>query len=319
MKKKLLLAAFLMGSFLTVSAQETISFETAEGYTAGSIYEQNGWVVTSYTEVEGGPTLYVQNQVISAEDSSEGDQSFKITEEAEFGGQSNLVVGGFKEVAADFDRISVSFDIWMSETQLANFGFTAFQDGNYAGRFMFDYEEGIFVLNNGVDPETGDPILTYEPAGDATWAAQTWYNVELVFDYTNSTITYFLDGTQIAQFETLDGTTGFNNIAITHDNYGGYAYVDNLVIEEAEVAAIEGFNNNVLSVFPNPAKDVVNITNAQGLNNVSIIDLNGRTVKSVNFNGVSEATVNVSDLTAGVYMMNIAGEKGNSTQKIVKQ
>ncbi|WP_159799007.1 T9SS type A sorting domain-containing protein [Flavobacterium sp. MK4S-17] len=86
-------------------------------------------------------------------------------------------------------------------------------------------------------------------------------------------------------------------------------------------AGTNDFLSSQLSVFPNPTSNVINITNSNNIlvEGIEIIDLNGRTVKTIKFDGVAEAQVNVSDLSAGVYMMNISSDKGSVTKKIVKQ
>jgi hypothetical protein len=100
-------------------------------------------------------------------------------------------------------------------------------------------------------------------------------------------------------------------------NYG-WAAIDNVTI----TSPTAGTNNADLaefSVFPNPANNIVNITNAKvAINNVSVTDLNGRTVKNAKFDGVAEAQVNISDLASGIYMMTISSDKGTTTKKIVK-
>jgi len=77
---------------------------------------------------------------------------------------------------------------------------------------------------------------------------------------------------------------------------------------------------STVSVYPNPATDVINITNTENVlvNGVTVTDLNGRTVKSAKFAGVADAQVNVSDLSAGVYMVTVTSDKGSLTKKIVK-
>ncbi|MGX7666558.1 T9SS type A sorting domain-containing protein [Flavobacterium pedocola] len=76
-----------------------------------------------------------------------------------------------------------------------------------------------------------------------------------------------------------------------------------------------------LSVYPNPANDVVNITNngALQINKVTVTDINGRTVKTINLDGVSESQINVSELNAGVYFVNIDTNEGSATKKVVKK
>ncbi len=75
-----------------------------------------------------------------------------------------------------------------------------------------------------------------------------------------------------------------------------------------------------ISTYPNPAKNVINISN--GLNavieSVELTDLNGRVVKTQAINA-TEGQVSISDLSAGVYMMKVSTDKGVATKKVVKQ
>ncbi|MFZ4670650.1 MAG: choice-of-anchor J domain-containing protein [Flavobacterium sp.] len=74
-----------------------------------------------------------------------------------------------------------------------------------------------------------------------------------------------------------------------------------------------------LSVYPVPATTEVNVSLDDALlESIEIADLNGRIVKSMKVNATS-TTINVSDLSTGVYMMNIKSDKGNVVKKIVKQ
>lgn len=74
------------------------------------------------------------------------------------------------------------------------------------------------------------------------------------------------------------------------------------------------------SVFPNPSTGIVNISskNNNAIDVVQVTDLNGRIVKTNNMNGVSDAQINISDLTSGVYFVNIKTDAGSGTTKIVK-
>lgn len=61
-----------------------------------------------------------------------------------------------------------------------------------------------------------------------------------------------------------------------------------------------------ISIYPNPAKDVINILNDNNLNitNVEILDLTGRTVLSTD----KSADINISELPEGQYFVKIYGE-----------
>lgn len=75
------------------------------------------------------------------------------------------------------------------------------------------------------------------------------------------------------------------------------------------------------SISPNPTSGLINVSNNDGINvnEITVTDLNGRIVKTNKFDNVSNIQVNISDLSAGVYMMNIKSEQGNATKKIIKQ
>lgn len=131
-------------------------------------------------------------------------------------------------------------------------------------------------------------------------------------DYTMYTDTYTVPTTGVYYL-------GFNYVAPGHDaDDFGRLLLDNVTV----TSSFAGVNNALasqFSVFPNPASNVVKVSNANALvNNVTITDVNGRTVKTAKFEGVSEAEVNVSDLSAGVYMMTISSDKGTTTKKIIK-
>ena len=99
---------------------------------------------------------------------------------------------------------------------------------------------------------------------------------------------------------------------------------DFLSIDDVTVTrtlSTENFFKSNFAVYPNPATSVLNITssNNAAINAASITDINGRTVKTVSMNAVSEAQINISDLTAGVYFLNVTSDAGTGTSKIVKK
>lgn len=82
-------------------------------------------------------------------------------------------------------------------------------------------------------------------------------------------------------------------------------------------AGINETANSSFEVYPNPANDVINIK----LNNksnalINILDLSGKLVKTTNVNGTS-TSINTSDLTSGVYFVDVINGNNIETQKIV--
>lgn len=97
-----------------------------------------------------------------------------------------------------------------------------------------------------------------------------------------------------------------------------------LMIDDFKVTATtlstDDFVSSKFSVYPNPTNDLVTVSNNGSIqiNKVSILDINGRTVKSLNYNGVTETQINVAELNAGIYFMNIDTNEGIATKKVIK-
>jgi hypothetical protein len=72
------------------------------------------------------------------------------------------------------------------------------------------------------------------------------------------------------------------------------------------------------AMYPNPAQTSVNIQSQSIIRNVIVIDLQGRRV--ARFEGdTAEMSIDVSGLTAGIYLLHVATDAGQSVQKLVKQ
>ena len=71
-----------------------------------------------------------------------------------------------------------------------------------------------------------------------------------------------------------------------------------------------------ISVYPNPAKDIINISSSEQINEVEIINLAGQIVYSSKENS-KNLTINTAFLEKGNYLVNIHTDKGISTKKIV--
>ena len=80
------------------------------------------------------------------------------------------------------------------------------------------------------------------------------------------------------------------------------------------------FDENSIQIYPNPATNEINVSNTRnsGISTITIMDVNGRTIKQNTFNNFSNVQVNIAELSKGVYLMKINLEAGIVTKKIVK-
>lgn len=75
--------------------------------------------------------------------------------------------------------------------------------------------------------------------------------------------------------------------------------------------------DNSIQVFPNPTSDIIHVTPVNNLSPYRILDLNGRVVHQGTIHG--ESTIDLSDLSSGVYMLHVMSDSGNVVRRIVKQ
>lgn len=87
-----------------------------------------------------------------------------------------------------------------------------------------------------------------------------------------------------------------------------------IVVETQSPIGINENNTVDITPFPNPSSDIVNIPVAgmDGFADLRVMDLTGKIVKNQRINAANSnnITVNVSDLTSGIYVFNIIFENG---------
>jgi hypothetical protein len=119
-------------------------------------------------------------------------------------------------------------------------------------------------------------------------------------------------------------TTGTYYFSFLHNSPANATGTHALIVDNftvSEVLSRRDFLFSKIAIFPNPTTGIVNIRNEANLliESIDISDINGRTIKVVSPKNISNVEVNISDLTSGVYFMNIKTNEGSTIKKIVKQ
>ena len=70
-----------------------------------------------------------------------------------------------------------------------------------------------------------------------------------------------------------------------------------------------------MKLYPNPAQNVLNIESEAAISSISISDLTGKTVMAKQDPGTS---IDISQLTSGMYLVRIDSDKGSTTKKLIK-
>ena len=94
-------------------------------------------------------------------------------------------------------------------------------------------------------------------------------------------------------------------------------YIDNVYFHKTTTAANESFEAKAFTIYPNPANEVVNLQGFTTIESVGVYNLLGQEVKHLSPNAAT-ATVNVSDLQKGVYVIKAVIEGKETSHKFIK-
>lgn len=310
MKRKLFFSGLLFSLVITANAQDqAYSFESAEGFTLGAINNQEGWTVVS--EDPGEAT----QSVVSDAQHTAGTRSLKIM-------GVNGDHGSFWGANSPFfdnpgNKVRLTLDVYIIPPTAGGpksdiyIGADAPALGNITARIIFNTENKIEI--NDVLPGGG---VGYKET--VSYSTGVWYSLRVDFDFVADTIKYYLNNTLILS-GTAVGASEVQQLSFKHSNYSNGAYIDNIKIEESTLGTEEHLASK-LSVYPNPATDVINISNPQNLaiNGVMVTDLNGRTIINQESTNDAETRVYLNGISAGIYSIQINTDKGTSTQKVIK-
>ncbi len=175
-----------------------------------------------------------------------------------------------------------------------------------------------------------------DPNGDWIKSGVAWGS--LGFDQ-NWVIHAILTGVPSIQWLSVDPVSGttppgeLDDLTVTFDatelEMGSYSatiqvnsnsVVDPIVNVPVNLAVIVGINevgeNNAIMTYPNPATDVLNIKANHTINNVKVINYVGQIVYNLDSND-EFVKINTSELTPGMYILQINTESGMTTQQVV--
>ena len=108
------------------------------------------------------------------------------------------------------------------------------------------------------------------------------------------------------------------NIAGIPGAGGNALYIDEVEIgSSAKIATINSIELEGVSIFPNPANEVINIVIEEGTaGTITLRDINGRLISNSSFlNG--KTSVNTEDFVNGIYFIQVETAKGSTTKKVI--
>ncbi|MFT7344937.1 MAG: hypothetical protein ACI9XP_001529 [Lentimonas sp.] len=182
--------------------------------------------------------------------------------------------------------------------------------------------DGNGNLSNG-QPFTSQPTILkgfylYEPvASDAAYVSASFYNngaiiEDVTFIITTGTSTF-------TEFTvTLDVATVPDSMMIfaySGDEIGSVLYLDDVAFDYENIGLNET-QLNLVSIYPNPATNLITITSESIIETVEIYSVTGQLVKSVEMNSVT-SKINVEGLKSGSYVIELLSGENKQTERLI--
>lgn len=89
-------------------------------------------------------------------------------------------------------------------------------------------------------------------------------------------------------------------------------------IIECQLSNEDFASTAAITVYPNPARDMVSIESASTIKSMELFDVQGRRICTRLIND-TKSSLNIAAYSKGIYILKIATENGNKIQKIIKE
>jgi hypothetical protein len=214
-----------------------------------------------------------------------------------------------------------------------NLVFIAFNTNS--GIFNIKYHQGewvnAYVLFNTINP------------GYTTLPFNTWVKIIVYLDYNNRKIyceipsinaigsgnQFLINSTSTNLFEDFKPTEISMNFSVLDEGrtipltnkYDNIKITALKSVPPHIILSAATFLNEKFNIYPNPASNVVTITNNDNMpvQEVTIYDMAGKQLSTQTYNAEAEVQLNVANLASGTYMLHIQTAQGTAVKQLVKK
>jgi hypothetical protein len=202
-------------------------------------------------------------------------------------------------------------------------GFVWLQNGANRGLFSINFAAGGLILNADTwykigfsyNTVSGEVLWKTSPTAAAGGMQPAFWVPEMSPTQISLVQNVFPAAAAVGTTPAVPANSATSTIVF--DNYIARA------VATSNLLNVEDFTvkGATIAIYPNPATDLLNIKmdGSNAINVIQIVDLNGRQILSRTFDTVSEAQIDVNDLSAGMYLINITSGDQSVTKKFLKQ
>lgn len=182
------------------------------------------------------------------------------------------------------------------------------------------------VVKDMIDTAKFDIATLIPESGSATYTTRITNTNQVEFIFQNINLP-FAAGTntgyvafKIKTKPTLVASNTFSNTASIYFDYN-FPIITNTATTTIQALATQDFEfGNYFTLYPNPAKNVLNISTKSSIevHSITIYNLLGQVVLAIP-NAQNLNTVDISSLKTGHYFLKITSDKGSATEKFMKE
>ncbi len=191
----------------------------------------------------------------------------------------------------------------------------------------------ITMIGGVLDVEIdGASVLTGAYSSTPT-GGPVWNTFEFECDYSTGTWEVFVNGNSQGTFVNPDPVASVN----IYPGAGVEYYLDNVewgalkddacrsttrteaVVTVEDCSNINELSNGNLDIYPNPNNGLFTISNSEDIVEVTITDVHGKIVQSINEINLNKIDVDLTNLERGMYMVNIETSNGTVIESVIVQ
>ena len=165
----------------------------------------------------------------------------------------------------------------------------------------------------------------------ATFPYNIWIKAELYIDFNTNKCYFYLPTLNLFRADNIYPNSNIligDNLSVSAQGLkpGSVVKYDNIKLSAlptvpAYILSANEMVSATFNMYPNPATNVVNITNTQNIliEQITIYDMAGKQLNTQSFNNESEVQLNIENLASGNYMLHLQTNAGLAVKKLVKK
>ena len=297
MKKIYFLAVAVCAFAFNANAQ--IIEDDFEFYTLGDMGTQAPGIWTNWSQDPAGSPG--ENMIVTDAFASNGTKAGAVN----VAGQDAILLLG-NQTSGDY---TLEWDMYVPSGQSGYFNIQGeIPSGALTG--VFNSSDIYFNEANGTPGVGNDPN-----SGDFNFPHDAWFRVSIYADVDATEYTLTVDGvsqTPVAfQADATLGGIDFFFAGATNEYY-----VDQVLYVQGPLG-VNDFSADVFSVYPNPVKDVLNISSKAAVDAVTVYDVLGKVVLQAQPDAISPS-LDMSALSSGAYLVQVTIGDATKTIKVIK-